>query len=220
MLLRGWWGRGRGRDRGGLAAGHKRALDSPSGGDEALEFGGAWGMMIGRCGRRPMEFRRVHWLEFLGAHTESGAGHPSNSSASRRLKDPVPPTSSPRPLPARPPPPGPPRNIPSLSRRGTGPPQFSCRSFTDQSRASNGPGSGGQWLPASLMAVSACPRRHRPETSPSPNGPWATRERERERAKKKHRPLDRAFLRLTGRSAGRPACNSIGSRTPNTHFQL
>lgn len=68
------------------------------------------------------------------------------------------------------------------------------------------------------MAVSACHRRHRPETSPSPNGPWATKERER--AKKKHRPLDRAFLRLTGRSAGRPACNSIGSRTSNTHFQL
>lgn len=109
-------------------------------------------------------------------------------------------------------PPGPLRNIPSLSRRGAGPPQFSCRCFTDQSRASNGPGSGGQWLPASLMAVSACHRRHRPETSPSPNGPWATKDRER--AKKTSAPRSRFS------SVNRSVCWSAGMQLHwIPHFQ-
>lgn len=173
-------------------------------------------MMIGRCGGPPRNSAEFIGSSFL-AHTHKIRGRAgpraSNSIPSRPLKGKrsrpshfI--TSTPRthePTSPRAPrtrePPSPPRNIPLLSRI-----------FLLFSRASNGPGSGahGQWLPASLMAVSACHRRHRPETSPSPNGPGAAKERERKKNKKKKKQKKTSAPRSRSSSVNRSVCWSAG----------
>lgn len=126
MLSR-WWGRVK-----DLIAGYKRELRFPPAGKWPLNLGGVWGMMIGRCGGPPRNSAEFIGSRFL-AHTQTYPGqgiHPIPSHPVRCLKDPVPPTSSPRPLPARP---TPPRNITSLSRRGTERLQSCCCSSTPKS---------------------------------------------------------------------------------------
>lgn len=206
-MLSWWWGRVKDRRV-------QTGTSIPSSGDEALEFGGC----LGDDDRAVWGTPPRNSAEFIGSGFLAHTQNPGRASIQFHARHPVVSKIPSLPLhrldhsqPGRPP-------LGIFHRSPAGAQNdFNLFVVLPPPRACNGPGFGGQWLPASLMAVSACHRRHRPETSPSPNGPGAAKERER---KKKHRPLDRAFLRLTGRSAGRPACNSIGSRTPNTHFQL
>ena len=178
-------------------------MGGPRGGDNRVHAGD------------PQYFRRIHWLAawLLGTPRKSGAGNPLTipSLPLHHLGH-----SQPRPGPSTP-------RAPlgiflrSPSRRGTENSLFFLFFFHRPQ------------LPMALALVVATRIFDGHLCMPPPSSPgdvsvsqWAGLGNRGERmwGGGRNRPLDRDFLRLTGRSAGRPACNSIGSRTPNTHFQL
>lgn len=199
-------------------AGYKRALDSPSSGEEALEFGGGLGDDDRAVWATPHgiplnSLARVSWHTHKIRGRASIQFHRIPSSERSRLShfnhlDHSQPDR----------PPGPPSEYSIALPPGHRTTAIFLLFFYRPEQSLQWP-----WLWWSMATRIADGRLCM--SPPSSPGDVSVSQRalgnQRERAsKKKHRPLDRAFLRLTGRSAGRPACNSIGSRTSNTHFQL